>query len=102
MISALWDTEGMYQMWHRGITHSIFAVPIFAILLCLLCYLIWKVKDRRIFYVGLLSVLIHNTSDLFNAWGTGYFEPFSSIRVTFGVIPIVDLVVWSLILVGYI
>jgi inner membrane protein len=102
VISSLWDTAGMYQMWHRGITHSIFAVPVFALILSLLCYLFWKVKDRKVFYIGLLSVFIHNTSDLFNAWGTGYLEPFSSVRVTFGTIPIVDLVFWVLILGGFI
>lgn len=94
VISRLWDTEGMYQMWHRGITHSLFLVPIWALLLWLVCRLLWKTKDRRIFYIGLLSVFIHTTSDLFNAWGTGYLEPFSSIRITFGTIPIVDVVFW--------
>jgi inner membrane protein len=101
VISSLWDTQGLYQMWHRGITHSIFAVPVFAVILWLICYLIWRTKDRRIFAVGLLAVFIHSTSDLFNAWGTGYLEPFSAVRVTFGVIPIVDFVVWVFILGGF-
>lgn len=102
VISSLWDSAGMYQMWHRGITHSIFAVPVFALVIYLLCYLFWKVKDRKVVYIGLLSVFIHNTSDLFNAWGTGYLEPFSSVRVTFGTISIVDFVFWALILGGFI
>lgn len=102
VISKLWDTEGQYQMWHRGITHSIFMVPVWAIVLALFCYLFWKVKDRRIFLIGALSVFIHNTSDLFNAWGTGYFEPFSQARITFGTIPIVDFVIWAIILGGFI
>ncbi|OIJ21550.1 hydrolase [Anaerobacillus alkalidiazotrophicus] len=102
VISRLWDTEGQYQMWHRGITHSIFLVPVWAIVLTLLCYLFWRVKDRRIFLMGALSVFIHNTSDLFNAWGTGYFEPISNARITFGTIPIVDFVIWIIILLGFI
>lgn len=32
VISRLWDTEGLYQMWHRGITHSVFLTPLWAIL----------------------------------------------------------------------
>ncbi len=101
-ISKLWDTEGQYQMWHRGITHSVFMIPIWAILIAILCYLFWKVKDRRIFLLGALAVFIHNTSDLFNAWGTGYFEPFSQARITFGTVPIIDFVIWAIILIGFI
>lgn len=101
VVSQLWDTEGQYQMWHRGITHSLFMVPVWALLLVVICYLIWRVKDWRIFWMGMLAVFIHSTSDLFNAWGTGYFEPFSSVRVTFGTVPIVDLVIWTIILLGF-
>lgn len=101
VVSQLWDTEGMYQMWHRGITHSIFFIPVWAILIWLFCFWIWKTKDRRILYIAALSVFIHNTSDILNAWGTGYFEPFSDTRISFGIIPIVDLVIWAIMLVGY-
>lgn len=101
VISRLWDTEGQYQMWHRGITHSIFMVPVWAGIIALLCYLFWRVKDRRIFFMGALAVFIHNTSDLFNAWGTGYFEPVSNIRITFGTIPIIDFVIWGIIIISY-
>lgn len=94
VISRFWDTEGLYQMWHRGITHSIFLTPVWALLFLLLSFLLFRVKDKKIFLLGLLAVFIHNTSDLFNAWGTGYLEPFSNMRVTFGTIPIVDLVFW--------
>lgn len=102
VVSRLWDTQGQYQMWHRGITHSIFMVPVWAIIIALLCYLLWKIKDRRIFFIGMLAVFIHNTIDLFNAWGTGYLEPFSTARITFGTIPIVDFVIWGLIITGFV
>lgn len=101
VISRLWDTEGMYQMWHRGITHSIFLVPLFALLIYILVRLLFRVTDIRYFWWALLSVFIHNTSDLFNAWGTGYFEPISDVRITFGVIPIVDFVYWGIFLVAW-
>ncbi|GLB60456.1 metal-dependent hydrolase [Cytobacillus sp. NCCP-133] len=94
VISRLWDTEGLYQMWHRGITHSFFLTPIWALLFFFLSLLLFKVKDRKLFLLGWFAVFIHNTSDLFNAWGTGYLEPFSNMRVTFGTIPIVDFVFW--------
>ncbi|TWT25430.1 metal-dependent hydrolase [Planomicrobium sp. CPCC 101110] len=94
VVSRLWDTAGQYQMWHRGITHSIFLTPLWAALLFLICMVIFKTRDKRLFWLGWLAVVIHDTSDLFNAWGTGYLEPFLSTRITFGTIPIVDLVFW--------
>jgi inner membrane protein len=97
VISQFWDTEGLYQMWHRGITHSIFLTPIWALFFYLICWFLFRIKDKRLFFLGWLAVIIHNTSDLFNAWGTGYLEPFSQIRITFGTIPIIDFVFWIII-----
>ncbi|WP_174735154.1 metal-dependent hydrolase [Mesobacillus harenae] len=97
VISKLWDQEGLYQMWHRGITHSVFLTPVWAGLFLLLSRLLFKTGGGKLFLIAWAAVLIHNTSDLFNAWGTGYLEPFSTMRVTFGTIPIVDLVFWVII-----
>ena len=97
VISQLWDSEGLYQMWHRGITHSIFLTPLWAAFFLLLSFLLFKVKDAKLYFLGWLAVVIHNTSDLFNAWGTGYLEPFSNIRITFGTIPIIDFVFWVIL-----
>lgn len=103
VLSGFTETgEMMYQMWHRGLSHSVFLIPVWALLIWGCCALFWKQKDPRIFYFGMLAVFIHDASDLFNAWGTGILEPFSSVRVTFGTIPIVDLVFWVLIVGGYI
>ena len=101
VISRFWDNEGLYQMWHRGITHSIFLVPIWALLIYLLLIPLFKVSQRRNFYIGILAVAIHNSSDVFNAWGTGYFEPFSHMRLTFGTIPIVDFVIWLIFIIAF-
>lgn len=97
VISKWWDTEGMYQMWHRGITHSLFVTPLWALFFYLSSRYLLRVNDRRIFFLALIGVWIHCTSDLFNAWGTGYFEPFSQIRISIGTIPIIDFVVWVII-----
>lgn len=101
VISKLWDYEGMYQMWHRGITHSIFLVPLWALLIYFLVILLFKVKDKRYFFWGMLAVFIHNTSDVLNAWGTGYLEPFSNVRLTLGTVPIIDFVIWAIFLVSF-
>jgi len=97
VISQWWDHGGLYQMWHRGITHSLFLTPVWALLFVLLCYLLFKIKDLKLFFLAWLAVFIHDTSDLFNAWGTGYLEPFSTIRLSFGTIPIVDFTFWIII-----
>lgn len=99
--SQLWDSSGLYLMWHRGITHSLFLVPVWAALLTALAFLFWRVYHKRIFYLGLLAVFIHVTIDNFNAWGTGYFEPFSSGRIALGTVPIIDFVIWGIILLGF-
>lgn len=91
----------MEQMWHRGLTHSIFLVPVWALIIYGLSYLIFKQKDRFLFFVGLFAVFWHDTIDLFNAWGTGYFEPFSSVRISIGTIPIIDFVFWAIFLIGF-
>lgn len=101
VISRWWDQEGLYLMWHRGITHSLFLVPIWAVVLSLCCFWFWRVRNKKVFYIGLLSVFIHDTSDIFNAWGTGYFEPFTQMRLAFGTIPIIDFFVWMVILAGF-
>lgn len=90
------------QMWHRGLTHSIFLVPFWAGLIYFVARLLFRTKDIKLFYLSLFAVFWHDTIDLFNAWGTGYFEPFSSMRVTIGTIPIVDLVFWSLFFIGFV
>lgn len=102
IVSQLWDTHGLYQMWHRGITHSLFLTPFWGLLFFGLSWLVYQIKDKRLFYISWLAVFIHITSDLFNAWGTGYFEPFSHVRITFGTIPIVDFVFWLVILSAFV
>ncbi|GAE34345.1 metal-dependent hydrolase [Halalkalibacter akibai] len=92
----------MEQMWHRGLTHSFFLVPVWAVIIYALAYLIWKESDRLIFYIALINVFIHSLTDSLNAWGTGVFEPFSQTRVTMGVISIVDFVIWFILLIGFI
>ncbi|MFD2971782.1 metal-dependent hydrolase [Peribacillus deserti] len=102
VISQLWDTAGYYQMWHRGITHSVFLVPFWALLFYILSWIFFKVKDVKLFYTALIGVFIHDTSDVFNAWGTGYLEPFTSERLTLGTVSIIDFVIWFIFLISFI
>ncbi|WP_248928173.1 metal-dependent hydrolase [Paenibacillus hamazuiensis] len=91
----------MHQMWHRGITHSVFMIPVWALLIWYICRWIWKIRERRVMWLGVLAVFIHDLSDMLNAWGTGFFEPASSFRVSIGAIPIVDVVYMLAMLLGW-
>lgn len=91
----------MSQMWHRGLTHSVLMAPFWALLIWWMCGLLFKRKDALIYKISLVAVIIHIGSDALNAWGTGLLEPVSSVRVSIGAIPIVDLVFWAAILAGW-
>jgi inner membrane protein len=92
----------MEQMWHRGLTHSYFIAPIWAMIIYFICYLIWKKKDKIIFYAAFINVLLHISFDTFNTWGTGIVEPLSSMRASLGIIPIIDFVILTILLVPFI
>ncbi|WP_257391565.1 metal-dependent hydrolase [Halalkalibacter krulwichiae] len=66
----------MEQMWHRGITHSFFLVPIWAVVIYIIAYLIWKRSHLLIFYLALINVFIHNATDALNAWGLEFLNLF--------------------------
>lgn len=101
IVSRIWDQSGQYLMWHRGLTHSILFVPLWAFLLWFFCAIVWKVKHWHILAVGLVAVFVHSTLDIFNTWGTGYLEPFSGMRLSLGVLPIVDFVILGVIIIGF-
>ena len=79
---------------HRGISHSLLVLAMLVPMLALLMR--WADKDSRMEYRDWLWVialpwLSHLIVDLFNTYGTGIFEPFSSIRVSYDSVPIVDI-----------
>ncbi|WP_219639515.1 metal-dependent hydrolase [Cohnella sp. CFH 77786] len=86
--------DGSYLINHRGITHSFLMAPVWAALFFGLAVLLLRVKDKRIFYTGLIGVLLHIVSDWTNAWGTGLFEPFTSRKYAGGFIPNKGYVFW--------
>ena len=78
---------------HRGITHSIFFVvlmsPLFGVLFSKLfrkTEVSWK-SWSWLFFLGMFT---HILIDSFTAYGTGWFEPFSSYRVSFNTIFVAD------------
>ncbi|HOJ02377.1 MAG TPA: metal-dependent hydrolase [Bacteroidota bacterium] len=78
--------------WHRGISHG---VPLMFLLAPLLGWLISRVhrgeveKGRAMLFV-FLALATHVLIDAFTVYGTGVFEPFSTHRVAFNNLFIID------------
>jgi len=87
------NTHAQQLMVHRGITHSFLFVVIIAPILGWLLHkglnktgVSWK-SCTWLFFWGLLS---HIVIDAMTCYGTGWFEPFSSYRVSFNTIFVAD------------
>jgi len=92
-VAAFWsDTIGNLFA-HRGFTHSIlFAVIVTPVIAGLAHH--WhrphNISFRRWFlFIGAV-ILMHIFLDAFNNYGVGWFEPFSSIRISFNSIYVAD------------
>lgn len=78
---------------HRGITHSILfgllSTPLLAFFLKRYFSRTGMSYKRWLWFVG-AEIMLHLFLDAFNAYGTGWFEPFSSARVSFNTIYVAD------------
>ncbi len=83
----------------RGITHSIFGLPV----LC--AGLAWLIRRRyprqpfgRLFGLALLGAGLHVCFDLLNSYGVMLLHPFTRSRWELGCTFIIDLVLWAILL----
>jgi inner membrane protein len=90
-----------FLLLHRGITHALPVLPVFALLCALLMYPFWKrgTPDawtfRQSALFALLLLLVHVWLDCVTTYGTLAFLPFSDCRVRLNGLFIVDL--WLLV-----
>jgi len=91
-----------YLNLHRGITHSLPLLPLWALLLAAAFALLWRGRHSwRAFYgVTLLALCIHVGGDVITTYGTKIFAPFSDYRATLPAIFIIDLVFTGIIIAG--
>jgi inner membrane protein len=92
-----------YLTQHRGVTHSIFLLPVWALLLAWLFAKIDRGKEvswRDYFGVCLLALGLHITGDLITSFGTMIYAPFSDARVAWGTTFIIDLWFTGIIVAG--
>ncbi|MBI3547025.1 MAG: metal-dependent hydrolase [Gammaproteobacteria bacterium] len=93
-----------YLTTHRGITHSVILLPLWAIVLALLFMLLVRKKYSWRAFVGIcaLGIGAHIAGDVITAFGTMIFAPFSDWRAQFPVTFIIDPYFTAIIIAGLI
>jgi inner membrane protein len=82
-----------YLYHHRGVTHSIVMLPLWAFLLAKLCSVCWR-RDRpwrAYFGVIAMGLAVHIAGDWITSFGTIVFAPLSDARYGVGTTFIIDL-----------
>jgi inner membrane protein len=92
-IASFWLDTSHSVLAHRGITHSFLFVLVMTPLLAWTARRLWSGSGmtRRDWWLFFgLQMLVHILIDAFNAYGTGWFEPFDHYRVSFHTLFVVD------------
>ena len=100
LISTIGPVE--YLLHHRGATHSLVLLPLWAYLLARLCAVVWR-RDRpwrAYFGVIALGLGIHIAGDWITSYGTMVFAPLFDARLGIGTTFIIDLWFTGIILAG--
>jgi inner membrane protein len=92
-LANFWLDTSHATLAHRGITHSFFFVLVMTLLLAWVAGRLWPRigmtrRDWWLFFG--LQLLVHILLDAFNAYGTGWFEPFDHYRVAFRTLFVAD------------
>ena len=82
-----------YLYYHRGVTHSLLMLPLWAVLLAWLCTFIWRKGPGWRAYFGVIGwgIGIHIAGDWITSFGTIIFAPFSDARYGISTTFIIDL-----------
>ncbi len=91
-IAGLWMTPSHYFLAHRGFTHSFLFIVSASLILS------WAVNNFSSLKVNFhywsifffMQLLTHILLDSLNAYGVGWFEPFSHLRISFDVLFVAD------------
>lgn len=90
-ICSLWMEPSANVLAHRGFTHSFLFAILFVPLLAWVAHRWWGKGSFKFWaqFFG-LQLLVHIGIDTFNAYGTGWFEPFSHERISFNILFVAD------------
>lgn len=101
-LATFWTSTDEYLLAHRGFTHSILFCLLMPVLL-VLPFQQWlrkyEVTARSWMLFFAIQFFLHILMDACNAYGTGWFEPFSHERIAFNIIFVADpfFTIWLLI-----
>jgi membrane-bound metal-dependent hydrolase YbcI (DUF457 family) len=103
VVTRLFGDKTFYFLTHRTYTHS----PFITLALALFCALLAKLLRKKARYSILLrgaffGMLSHVPFDLMNTYSTLALWPFSNRMYAFGIISIIDLVIFSTYVIGLI
>jgi len=88
-----------YMLNHRGISHSIVAMVIFAGIITLISKKTFPDnRPKLVFLLALGCLGLHVLFDLFTSWGTQFLTPFNNRYFYLDYLPIADLVIIALLL----
>ena len=90
-----------YILHHRGVTHSLILLPLWAFLLARLCAVVWRDRPWKA-YFGIIAMCLglHIAGDWITSFGTMVLAPLSDLRVGIGTTFIIDLWFTGIILAG--
>lgn len=95
IVAGLWLSPAQDLLAHRGFTHSLLFAALATLLLALTAERWHRYKHPTLslqlwvtFFM--FEILAHIFLDAFNAYGTGWFEPFSHYRVSFNTLFVAD------------
>ena len=88
--------------WHRGPTHSIVLLPIWALSLGLVFAVLGRRRShwRELVAVCALALASHVASDVITAYGTQVFSPISDFRISLGTTFVIDAWFSAIIVLG--
>jgi inner membrane protein len=91
-----------YLRGHRGVTHSVTMLPLWALLLGGILALLFRRRDafKRYTWLAGASIAIHIAGDWITQFGTMLLAPFSDARFGLGSVFIIDLVLSGIVLAG--
>lgn len=91
-----------YLHQHRGVTHSLLLLPLWAAFVALAFALLWRFKPSYRAYLGIaaIGIVAHIAGDLITSFGTMIFAPLSDARYALSTTFIIDLWFSGIILAG--
>ncbi len=90
--------------WHRGPTHSLLMVPVWALLLSVLLARVLRrpAAQRSLFAITTIALMSHIASDTITAYGTQVFWPVSNLRLAYATTFVIDPYFTAIVLAGLI